>query len=388
MNNYERALALKDEIVGFRRSIHAMAEVGFELTNTRAYIKEKLAEFGYDNVQELGGGLVTTVGKGGKVFMIRADMDALPMKEASGLPFAATNGNCHACGHDMHAAVLLGAAKLLKEMETELKGTVKIVFQPAEELLVGAKAMIEAGVLDNPKVDCGMLGHVSSASPVGVGLTYGEMAASSNNFVINITGKGAHGAMPQFGIDPVYIGAQVVIGLQEMITRELAFNKSAVLTTGHFEAGSAANIIPHTAMIEGTMRTFTPATQEYMKKRVPEIVKHIAETYRGTAEVKFTCDVPVLINDNKLADSVHKYVKALGEGNFDVFEAAPATASEDFADVAARVPSFMFLLGAADPNAEVKFPMHHPRVTFDESALPIGSAVFVECASRWLEENC
>lgn len=389
MSNYEKAYAMKDEIIGYRRRIHSFAEVGFELTNTRAFIKEKLTEFGYEDIQEIGGGLVTTVGKGGKTFLIRADMDALPMKEESGLEFAATNGNCHACGHDIHASMLLGVAKILKEMEGELQGTVKIMFQPAEELLTGAQKMVDAGVLENPKVDVAMMCHVNSAQPIGIALSAsGPRSASSNNFRIKVSGKGAHGAMPENGIDPVYIGAQIVIGLQEMITREVSFIKSAVLTTGHFEAGSAANIIPSTALIEGTMRTFTASTQEHLKKRLPEIAESIAHTYRGTAEVTYTCDVPVFICEEKLTNDIHRYVNEFSKGRFEVTPAAPGTASEDFAVIAREVPTYMLGLGVMDPDAAVKYPLHNPKITFDENALPLGTSVFVECVTKWLAENC
>jgi len=178
MTNYERAHAIADEIISCRRAIHGFAEVGFDLPNTLNLIKAKLTEYGYENIQEIGGGLVVTVGQGGKTFLLRGDMDALPMKELSGLDFAAVNGQCHACGHDMHAAMLLGAAKILKEMEAELPGTVKLMFQPAEEILGGAKAMINAGVLENPKVDAAMALHMTTSYPTGT-------LISRNNFLQN-----------------------------------------------------------------------------------------------------------------------------------------------------------------------------------------------------------
>ncbi len=390
MNTYEIAHAIKDEIIGYRRTIHGFAEVGFDMPKTTAFVREKLTEFGYTDIKEVGGGLVTTVGNGGKVFLLRADMDALPMKEDSGLDFAATNGNCHACGHDMHASILLGAAKLLKEHENEIPGTIKLMFQPAEELLTGAQKMVEAGVLENPKVEAAAMCHVNSTNPLGAGLRSGRKAASSNNFRITITGKGAHGAMPERGVDPVYIGAQIVIGLQEMITREVPFTQSAVLTTGHFEGGSTYNIIPSSAIIEGTMRTFDLDTQEHLKKRLVEIAQGIAATYRGSAEVEYACDCPAFRHEESYAADIQRYIQELRERNnvdFDIRHVPETTGSEDFAFVAREVPGYSITLGAALTDAEQLYPLHNPKVRFNEDALPLGAAFLMECATRWLEEH-
>lgn len=388
MNNYERAYAIRDEIIAHRRTIHPFAEVGYELPKTRAYVWEKLVEYGYEPT-ELADGIVATVGKGGKTFLLRADMDALPFREESGLEYAASNGCCHACGHDIHTSVLLGAAKLLKDQEAKLQGTVKLVFQPAEELLTGAEKMVKAGVLENPKVDCGLMCHVtSSGTEPSVALLNGPKCASSNNFRIEIKGKGSHGSMPASGIDPVYIGAQIIIGCQELISREISFEKSAVLTMGHFEAGSAANVIPSTAFIEGTYRTYTLETQNYLKKRLPEVVSDIAKTYRGEAVLEFTCDVPVMYNDPTLGDDVSKYIHALAEQSpFAITDTKPSPGSEDFAFIANEVPGYMLGLNLPDPESPVRYPLHNPKVRFDEGNIPLGSAIMAECAMKWLEEH-
>ncbi|MDR7870922.1 MAG: M20 family metallopeptidase [Tissierellaceae bacterium] len=388
MDNYKRAYEIKEDIIEYRRNIHSMAEVGFDLPNTSKYVKEKLIEFGYEPEEIIENGIVATVGKGGRTILLRADMDALPMNEESGLEFAAKNGISHTCGHDLHAAMLLGAAKLLKEQEDTLKGTVKFMFQPAEELLGGARKMIEAGVLENPKVDGAIMFHVYSTIPKGVVVVNtGVQAASNNNFKITVKGKGAHGAMPETGIDPIYIGAQIVIGLQELITREISYKNGAVLTTGNFEGGSAPNIIPDKAIIQGTMRTYDEDTQKYLVKRLPEIVKGIAETYRGTAEVEYLSDVPVLINDIEFSEEIINYIREFSQGRYNVEQGSAVTASEDFALVAKEVPGCMLVLGAADPNADTLYPLHNPKVTFGEDAMPLGTAIFVECATRWLKDN-
>lgn len=387
MNNFERAIAIKDEIIKNRRAIHINPEIGFNLPETKKLIMDRLREMGYDPVEVGKCGVSATVGKGGKTFLLRADIDALPMKEESGLSYAAENGYMHSCGHDAHTAMLLGAAKLLKESESELNGTVKLMFQPAEELLTGAPDMIEHGVLDNPRVDAAMAIHINSTLPLGIGITIGPKCASSNNFRIKITGKGSHGAMPEKGVDPVMIGAHIVIGAQELITREIPYSEGAALTMGHFEAGSAVNIIPNEAVIEGTMRTYSKSSQVYLKQRLTEVVKSIAETYRGHAEIEYLCDCPVMINDSSFSSEIREYIESIAADNFDVFAAAISGGSEDFAFIGDKVPACLLSLGAQDLEADTTYPLHNPKMTIDENALPVGTAVFAECAMIWLKNN-
>lgn len=385
MNNYKRAVEIEKEVIKNRREIHQNPEVGFNLPNTTKFVMDKLKEYGYEPYELIENGVVATVGKGDKCILLRADMDALPIKEESGLEFASKNSNAHACGHDMHTAMLLGAAKILKERESELKGVVKLMFQPAEEILLGAKKMVEANILENPKVDAAMMIHMHSVFPRGVVVKKGNKAASSNNFRITIKGKGTHGALPQNGVDAVYVGAQIIIGTQELITREIPFLNGAVLTMGHFKGGSAPNIIPDTAVIEGTMRTINVDTQNHLKERLPQIVEMIAKTYRAEAKLEYLSDVPVLVNDEKLMDDISRYIGELSDGKFDVYEGHVLPGSEDFAFVTREVPGVMLNLGA--PVEGNKFPLHNPKVIFDESTMVIGVASFVECAMRWLEEN-
>lgn len=362
-------------------------EIGFDLPETKKFVMDKLIEMGYEPVEVGKCGVSATAGQGGKTFLLRADMDALPMKEESGLCYAADNGYMHSCGHDAHTAMLLGAAKLLKERETALAGTVKLMFQPAEELLTGASDMIANGVLNNPAVDAAIAIHISSTTPLGIGTKTGPRFASSNNFRIKITGKGCHGAMPERGVDPVIIGAHIVLGVQELITREIPYIEGATLTMGHFEAGSAVNIIPNEAIIEGTMRTFSKPTQAYLKQRLPVIVKSIAEMYRGHAEFDFLCDCPVMINDPGFSSEIKEYIQHISAGNFDIFDATATGGSEDFAFIGEKVPASLLLLGAQDPDADTQYPLHSPKMTINENALPIGTAVLVECAETWLKNN-
>lgn len=387
MNSFIRAKAIQDFIVDYRRNIHKNAEIGFELPKTKGYVMDRLREMGYEPVEVGTCGISATVGNGGKTILLRADMDALPMKEESDLSYAAENGYSHSCGHDTHTAMLLGAAKLLKESEASLAGTVKLMFQPAEELLAGAQNMIEAGILENPKVDAAMSMHINSTLPAGVGIKTGPRFASSDNFRIKVKGKGCHGAMPEKGVDPVMIGAHIVIGVQEIITREVSYVDGATLTMGHFEGGSAVNIIPGEVLIEGTMRTFSNETRAHLKQRLPEVVTSIAQTYRGNAEFEYLSDCPVLINDPNFTSEISGYIKTIAAGNFNVFDAASSPGSEDFALICNQVPACMLSLGAQSLDPDKRYPLHNPKMTIDENSLPIGTSVFVECAIKWLENN-
>ncbi len=385
MENLKRAQELESAITADRRVIHGLAEVGFETEKTARYVREQLTAMGYEPQEIFKNSVVATVGQGGKTILLRADMDALPMAEQTGLDFAAVNGNMHACGHDTHTAMLLGAARLLKEKESELEGTVKLMFQPAEELLAGAIEMVEAGVLKNPDVDAALMIHVNSTLPKGVYLNTGAVTAASYNFRIRITGKGCHGAMPETGVDPTLTGAHILIGLQEILAREVAFPQGAVLTMGHFKAGSAPNIIPNEAVLEGTMRTFDSETHAYVSKRITEIAQGIAQTYRCQATVETLSAVPVGVNDVTLTGDVRRYIEAAGI--LPVYTMPPATGSEDFAWIMEQVPACMISLSAPDPTDEVLHPLHHPKMKLDESVLPSGSAILAESAMRWLEEN-
>ena len=256
MDFWKRAQELKDEITQNRRRIHQNAEVGLNLPNTKAFVTEKLREYGLKPT-ECGHGVTATLGKPGKTLLLRADMDALKVKEKTDLPFRSENGSMHACGHDMHAAMLLGAARLLKAHQSELKGTVKLVFQPDEEGFTGAKAMLKAGVLEAPEPQAAMALHVNSGTPSGLVLCgKGTFMAGCTLFRITVKGVGCHGAMPETGVDPINIAAHIYLALQEITARELPAKTPAIVTMGKFSAGHAPNIIPQEAVIEGTIRTF------------------------------------------------------------------------------------------------------------------------------------
>lgn len=382
MNWLDEAKVIEKDIVAWRRHIHAHAEVGFCVENTAAFVEEKLKAFGYAPQRLAEVGVVATVGEGEPVILLRADMDAIPGKEASGVSFQSEE-NMHMCGHDMHTAMLLGAAKLLKAHESELKGTVKLVFQPAEELLAGAKSLIDAGLLENPAPEAAFMIHVNTMDAPALYIKPGIMTTTNNNFRITVKGKSAHGAMPQLGVDATYIGAAIVMALPEIVAREVAFDRSAVITTGHFEAGDAPNSIPDVAIIEGTLRSFNEDTHGYVKKRLVEVAKGVAETYRGAAEVEFLSEAYIVNNDPDLAAFVGKAAEAAG---IPVKEGEAVQASEDFSYIAREIPTAMMMLGVKPDDGEV-YPLHNQHAVFNEDSMVYGVSTFCAIAENYFRRS-
>lgn len=400
----QEAEALREQILAERRWLHENAETGFGLTKTHAFVKQELADMGYQPVDCGRAGIVALAGgkKPGKVFLLRADMDALPIQEESGVDFACKSGNMHACGHDLHTAMLLGAARLLKAHEEEIPGTVKLMFQPAEEIFEGSHDMIEAGLLENPKVDAALMIHVMAGMPFPAGTVIvsapGVSAPAADYFEIKVRGKGCHGSMPNTGIDPLTAAAHILVGLQELQARELAMDDRAVLTIGTMNAGTAANVIPDSVTMGGSIRTFDEETRTMLKKRMAEIAGGIAQAFRAEADVAFGSGCPTLVNGRDLSACCETYVKELlGKGNaFSVAElnamsgggsSSKSAGSEDFAYVSQEVPSIMLALASGQPEKGYGYPQHHPMVKFDESVLAGGSAVYAYTALRWLEDH-
>lgn len=388
----ESARLLKDELIEIRRHLHAHAEVGAHLPETTAFVKQKLEEFGYTPHEICESSIVATIGgkKSGKTFLLRADMDSLPITEETSCSFKATNGNMHACGHDMHATMLLGAAKILKEYEDEMKGTVKLVFQPDEEGFTGAKKMLKAGVLDNPKVDAAMALHVYSGSPTNTVINgLGTSMAGCIRFRITVLGTGCHGAMPELGVDPINIAAHIYLSLQEIISREISSTTPAILTIGKFVGGNAPNIIPNQVVMEGTIRSFSKEISDFIFKRMEEITEATAKLFRGEARLEELSSVPPLKNNTDLSNEVLTYIKdivgeksvlSLNEGGM---------GSEDFAYYSYEVPSVYFMLGAGSKTEDPLYgmPMHHPQVVFNEDILVTGAAMYAYSAMMWLKHH-
>ena len=399
----QEAEQIRDHVLRERRALHQMPGTGFDIGDTLAYVRQELTEMGLQPEDCGRAGLVALVGgkRPGKVFLLRADMDALPIREEADVDFASQNGRMHACGHDLHTAMLLGAARLLKAHEEEIDGTVKLMFQPAEEIFEGSHDMIEAGLLEHPKVDAALMIHVMAGMPFPAGTVVvsapGVSAPAADYFDIRVQGKGCHGSMPNTGVDPLTAAAHILIALQELHARELAMDDRAVLTIGTMNAGTAANVIPDTVTMGGSLRTFDEETRALLKQRMTEIAQFTAKAFRAEVEVTFGSGCPTLVNNKDLSACCRQYMKELlGQGKaFSVAElnamgggsSSKTAGSEDFAYVSQEVPSLMLALAAGQPEKGYCYPQHHPMAKFDESVLPGGSAVYAWAALRWLQDH-
>lgn len=386
----KRADEIAEELVLYRRRFHQNPEIGMNTTATATFVAEKLREMGYDPQIIAGCGVTATVGKaGGKVLLLRADMDALPMQEDSGLEFASkVDGAAHCCGHDLHTAMLLGAARLLKEQESSLEGMVKLMFQPAEENMQGARAMIEAGILENPKVDAAMAIHVNSIAVCGRLLVFaGPTCASSDLFTIKIKGHGGHGARPEETVDPLNVAAHIHTALQELQAREIRAGETGVLTIGCMKGGSTYNVIPNEAVMMGTIRTYNKGIRETLITRMQEIATGIAHVFRAEATIEFSDNYTIpLVSDQKMATfAIDALRKALPEDQIlPMHQSFPG--SEDFAFIADKVPTLFVVLGATVKKG-VEYGQHHPKVRFNEACLPVGAATYAYLAAEWLKKN-
>ena len=395
MNYLEESKQISNELKEIRRHIHSCPEAGKSLPVTKAFVMDKLNEYGYEPEEICESGIVAVL-RGGqasaesKTILLRADMDALAIKEEAPVEFASRNGFMHACGHDMHTAMLLGAAKLLKAHEKELKGNVKFVFQPDEEGFTGAKKMLAAGVLENPKADVGMALHVNSGTPSGMFLCgLGVCMAGCTLFKIKVKGTGCHGAMPETGVDPINIATHIYLSLQEIVAREIAPTSPVALTIGRFDGGKAPNIIPEEVVMEGTIRTMDRDLSDKIYNRIEEISKQTAELFRGYAEVTETASAPPLLNDKELVKEMAGYIKEITDpSKVFIFEQG-GMGSEDFASYTYEIPCSYLLLGAGSPSENPLFgkPMHNDHVVFNEDILPLGSAALATCAEDWLANN-
>ena len=389
MDFYKRALELREETIAHRRWLHRNAEVGLHMPKAQTYVMEQLKGYGLEP-QLCGHGVTAELGrKEGRTLLLRADMDALPMPEESGESFSCPTGTeAHTCGHDFHAAMLLTAAKILKENEAMLSGRVRFMFQAAEETFEGAKDMMANGILEG--VDAALAYHVGSGRiPVGLFMynSGGTMMYSVDGFRITVHGRGAHGAYPQSSIDPINIGVHIYLALESLIAREADPGKACVLTIGNFSAGSAANIIPDIAILQGTLRTNDSASREKLVRRLKEVVRKTAQVFGGSAEVEMISEVPPLVCDPAMTDEMAGYMKELPIPGLTPVPDTSASASEDFAVIAEKVPSVYMYLSAGYMDERGDAPAHNPKVRFNEDVCPIGSACLAHCAVRWLEEH-
>lgn len=390
MDLQKRAQALREELVETRRRLHRHPELSMDLPETTAYVMDRLRAMGCEPVELPHGGVTALIsgGKAGRTVLLRADMDALPMKEESGLPFASLReGAAHTCGHDLHTACLLGAARMLQEMGPELPGAVKLMFQPGEETLLGAKSMIADGILEAPKADAAVMLHMAPMVPCGtLILGSGVVAASSDPFTITVKGKGGHGAMPHLAVDPINAAAHIHLALQELISRETDSLNTAVLTIGTFHAGTAENIIPGEAVMTGTLRTYDKKVREYLLPRMREVVELTARAFRAEGALRIDASVLPLAADRAAADTVAEAFRRIFGGERVLIRNEPLCGSEDFAEIADRVPALRILLGGGSPEEGCCYNIHHPKIVYREDCLPTGAAAYAAAALALLED--
>lgn len=374
---------IKEQIIADRRYLHEHAEYGMDLPETKAYVKKRLLDMGYEP-EDCGGGIVVMAGRGGgRTILIRADMDALKIEEDNELPFRSRTDVSHLCGHDLHTAILLGTAALLKENEEQLAGTVKLMFQPGEEIAMGAKAMISAGVLENPKVDAALSLHVMSHIQNGI-LSYkvGVAFSSADMFTIRIEGKSAHSSAPEYAVDPIRAGVQVYQAIEGIVARETSMFHSAVCTIGHFEGGKMGNIIPEYAVLEGSLRCYDEEDRKRIMSRITDVLEGI-EKASGTKITMESTGMTVLENDEELCRMLAPVFAAV-PGLELREDALPVNASEDFGYVSEKVPTMYLMFGVGEPGMPIN---HNAKAIFKDSKIHLASAAFAKAAEQYLRRK-
>lgn len=384
MSWMDLAVQMSPQLAAWRRHLHQYPELSFQEYRTQEYVMDALSSLGL-KPQPLGEtGVVADIGEGARGVAVRADIDALPLQEESSYDFCSQNpGIMHACGHDGHTAMLLGVAALLSKQIAHLPGRVRLMFQPAEEKIPGgARVLIEEGVLENIDRVLGL--HLSSDVPTGqVGTRVGPATANADQFTITIEGKGGHGAMPEQAVDPVVVAAELILGLQSIISRNVTPRHAAVLTIGSVHSGSNFNIIAPRAVLTGTARTFWLEDRQVIKRRMQALVEHVCAAHGAVGMLDYLEGYPSVVNtaqETEVAASVIS--RMLGQGALVHPEALMA--GEDFAYYLQECPGTFLSLGCRNPGVGATYPHHHPQFTLDEAALPIGTAVLSAVALEFL----
>lgn len=367
---------LTEQLIAFRRHLHANPELSHEEFETTEAIRTWLLEAGIRIIADypLKTGLIAEVGgaRGGPIIAIRADIDALPIQEETGLPFASrAPGKMHACGHDFHTAVLLGAALLLKKREKELEGTVRFLFQPAEEKAKGASQVIASGALEGVQAVFGL--HNKPDLPVGtIGIKSGPIMAAADGFIVEVDGRGTHAAVPEAGIDPIVASAHIITALQSIVSRNVSALDSAVISVTRLNSGTAWNVIADKAVFDGTLRTFDEKVRFKVRERFEQVVTGVGTALGAEAKVKWLEGPPAVVNDAKWAEQAARTAESLG---LTIVEPVPSPAGEDFSFYLRETPGIFFFLGTSGLEE-----WHHPAFDIDERALPVGASFFAALA--------
>ncbi|PSB17213.1 amidohydrolase [Phormidesmis priestleyi ULC007] len=381
--------ALHPQLVEWRRTLHQRPELGFRERLTSQFVAQKLQEWGVDHQTQIAEtGVVATIhgNRPGKVLAIRADMDALPIQEENEVPYKSQHdGVMHACGHDGHTTIALGTARYLSQ-NRDFAGTVKLIFQPAEEGPGGALPMVKAGVLKNPDVDAIIGLHLWNQLPLGMaGIRSGALMAAVETFSCTIFGKGGHGAIPQQTIDSIVVASQVVNALQTIVARNIDPIESAVVTIGEFHAGTACNVIADTARLKGTVRYFNPKYGDYFAPRLEQVIAGICHSHGAHYELNYEKLYPPVINDCAIADLVRSVAETVIESPLGIVPNCQTMGGEDMSFFLQAVPGCYFFLGSANAEKGLDYPHHHPRFDFDETALSTGVELFVRCVEKFCQ---
>ncbi|MBW4498306.1 MAG: amidohydrolase [Scytonema hyalinum WJT4-NPBG1] len=381
--------SLQPQLVEWRRGLHQKPELGFQEKLTAQFVSQKLQEWGIEHQTGIAQtGIVATIRGNNstqKVLAIRADMDALPIQELNEVPYCSQHdGVMHACGHDGHTAIALGTAYYLQQNRDTFGGTVKIIFQPAEEGPGGAKPMIEAGVLKNPDVDAIIGLHLWNNLPLGtIGVRAGALMAAVELFRCTVLGKGGHGAMPHQTIDSIVVAAQIINALQTIVARNVNPIDSAVVTVGELHAGTAENVIADTAWMRGTVRYFNPELKGLFQQRVEQIIAGICQSHGARYDLDYWSLYPPVINDASIAELVRSVAQEVVETPVGVVPECQTMGGEDMSYFLQEVPGCYFFLGSANPEKGLAYPHHHPRFDFDETVLAMGVEMFVRCVEKF-----
>ncbi|MEK4538171.1 M20 family metallopeptidase [Peribacillus sp. FSL K6-1552] len=389
---FSRLQEVYPELVRFRRDLHMYPELSFHEVNTPKKIADVLTNLGLEVRTEVGGrGVVGLLrgGKPGKTVALRADFDALPISDEKDVEYKSRiPGVMHACGHDVHTAALIGVAKVLSEVKDELEGNVVFIHQFAEEVIPGgAKPMIEDGCLDGVDVIYGA--HVSSILPLGmVAVGEGYIMAAGDTFEIEIYGKGGHGATPHLSVDPIVVGSQLVLNLQQIVSRRVDPSKTAVVSVGSFQSGQASNIIPDTAKITGTVRTFEESVQDLIEEAIGKIATSTCEGAGATVKFKYERGYPTLWNHPEETIKAEKLAKnLLGEEKIIQIQPFTLTGMEDFAFYLQKVPGTFFYVGGANPAMNAIYPHHHPKFNVDEESMLYIGKMFIALVFNYLSNT-
>ncbi len=380
MNPLEEALKIREKIVSWRRDFHMYPELKYEEERTSGIVEEHLREWGY-RIKRIGTGIIADIGEGGKTIALRADMDALPVQEENEVPYKSrVPGKMHACGHDAHTAMLLGAAKIISEHVHELDGRVRLIFQPAEEGGNGAVKMIEGGALEGVDAVFGL--HVWIDMPSGViGIREGPFMAGAGIFTAKIIGKGGHGASPHQTVDPIPIAAETILALQTIASRNVPPIETGVVSVTALHAGTAFNVIPEEVEMKGTIRFFKHEIGELIQRRMGEILEGVTKAHGASYKLSIEELVPPTVNDSKMAEFARNVARKYGLRHDDV---EPTMGAEDFAFYLQKVPGAFLTLGIYNEEKGIIYPHHHPRFDVDEDVLHLGTAMEVALAMEFL----